>query len=173
MNQNNQRRFIFSKQLSDIVLENHYIPRKIKHNEHFKQYHRYWSSFSEVYCKVLDIYFIKNIEYYSVKLQNSLFSELSYPLPDDYIFELLVDYKDLEHSWIINNFKLGSLTGAEIRYWFFIKDIDLNDPEYDGFWSYLDYTSKSSISDDKYYFVKMIDTESGRKFKISLDRYKK
>lgn len=168
-----KKRFIFSKQLADIVLDNNYIPRRIKSNEHLKQYHRYWSSYSQVFCKVLDIYYIKNREYYSVKMQNSLFGELSYPLVKDYIFELIIDYKNLKNTWIINNPKIGSLSGAEIRYWFFIKNIDL-DNKYSGFWSYLDYNSKSCISDDKYYYVKIVvDDRGNKKFKISIDKYKK
>lgn len=166
-------KFIFSKQLADIVLKNHYIPRRIKENEHLKQYHRYWSTYSQMICKVLEIYYVKNSEYYTVKMDSCLYGEITYPLPKDYVYELKIDYKNLDNLWIINNSKL-SLSGAEIRYWFFIKNIDFNDPEYGEFWSYLNYNSKSSISDDKFYFVKSFkDSYGNTHCKVSIDKRKK
>lgn len=163
-----QHRFIFPKQVNDFILENHYIARKMKPGEHLKQYHRYWSSFSNTTFKVMEIYNIDDREYYSIKFPNLLFGEASYPAPNDYMFELKVDYKHIESLNIINS--KSSLLGSEIRYWFVINNIDLNDSIYSGFWSYLDYNSKSSISDDKYYFVKRAEDSYCY---ISIDKFKK
>ena len=156
-----------------IMEENHlYIPRKIKINEHLKKFKRYWSSFSDLYFKVEEIYFANDIEYYSVKYPNLLFGSISYPLNHEFTFELMIDKNNIANMDNIINTKI-SLSGAEIKFWFFIKKIDMNSDKYSGFWSFIDPNSKSLISDDKYYFLyASYNNEIYKDCKVSLDRSK-
>lgn len=149
---NCKAKHIYPKQLEELLEGTNYIPRKLKLGENLKQYHRYWSSFFDVFFKVMQIYHVEKTEYYSVKFPNLLFGEISFPVDYNYMYELMVDYhniKDIEN--IINHSE--SFTGAEIRYWFYINKINLNDPKYRAFYPFLNPESKSGILDDKHYFI--------------------
>lgn len=165
---------IYSDKLEKFLREeNHqYIPRKIKSNENLKIYKRYWDAFSDTYYKIEKIYNVEDVEYYSVKYLDSMFGEISFPVDFDYTYELMVDKNNLDKIDIINN-KI-SYSGAEIKYWFFINNIDLGSEIYNKFWPFIDPNSKSVISDDKYYFIFATLNKKGqyRDCKVSLDKYK-
>lgn len=149
-----------------------YIPRKMTSGENLKLYHRYWSSFDNTYMKVDRIYLINNIEYYSVKYPDKLYGEISYPLNTEYMFELSSDKTNIYFLDDIINTPI-SLLGSEIRFWFYINKIDFNNTKYNGFWAFLDYNSKSSICDDKYYYVKAIESSNNNfDCRISIDKSK-
>jgi hypothetical protein len=120
---------------------------------------------------VQQIYFVDDIEYYSVKYPKSLFGEFSFPVNKN-TCELYIDKNNISSISNIINSNI-SYSGAEIRYWFFIKNIDLSSNAYNGFWSFIDPDSKSLISDDKFYFLKAIYKDGKYiKCRISLDREK-
>ena len=164
---------LYPPKLEEFIKENTcYIPRLIRFDEHLKMYHRYWRISQSEYFKVYQIYDVEGDEYYSVKYMENLTGELSFPIDKNNIYELLYDRRLIgEVPFIINN--RISYSGAEIRFWFFIKKIDLDSRRFNGFWSYLDPLSKSAISDDKYYYLfgRDIDGEF-RDCKVSLDRIK-
>lgn len=145
---------IYEDNVSKFILENNqYIPRKIKPDEHLKLYHRYFSIFDSLYFKVDKIYNVFKTEYYSVKYPNFMYGEISYPIQSEYIYEFFLDKKNIKNiSDIVNSRK--SYLGAEIKYWFFINNIDLSEEsKHYGFKSFLELNSKSTIQDDKYYFL--------------------
>ena len=169
---------IYPEKLKEYILSEEsnidYIPRHIKFNEHLRLYRRYFvTCFGDDCIKVDEIYDVEGVEYYFVKYPNSLYGTISFPLDNNYTYELLIDKKDIKNIDNIINTKV-SYTGAEIKYWFFIHNIDLSSEKYIGFWSFLNPNSKNVISDDKYYFVKSIKEENGIYIdcRISLDKSK-
>lgn len=133
-----------------------YIPKRLPKDSKLFKYHKYWHS---MYCncfKVQDIYSIEDNEYYSVRYNDSLFAELPYPVND--LYELIPDRRNIYSIRNLVDSK-KSYTGAEIRYWFWTRNIDLENSKYKGFASFLDINSKSTISDNKFYFIaaKLVD----------------
>lgn len=155
-NKQKKQRNIYSNDIAEIVRKNKYVPRKINSDIYLKLYHRYYCNYSETYFKVQRIYLVNNIEYYSVNYSNNMGAELSGPYNVDY--ELLTDYRNVEKENIINS--NNSYYGREIKYWFFINNIDLNDPKYSEFWSFLNPNNKRTISDDKLYFVNAVEVNN-------------
>lgn len=167
-------RNIYPEKLSNFIRnsDNNYIPRKLKTDERLRLYKRYWSLYSDDCFKVDKVYFIDSIEYYSVKYSNLLYGEISFPVDSDYIYELHNDRNNIKDINNIINTK-SSFLGSEIKYWFYINNIDLTSNKYSGFWSFLDPSSKSLISDNKYYFLyASYDNDIYKDCKISLDRLK-
>lgn len=157
--------------LNEFLKSNNYIAKRLKQGERLKKYHRYWCLYQKMYFKVLDIYEVDGVEYYSIRYSNSFSAEIPYPI-DDYIFELLVDYSNIKSKNIIDSHI--SLSGAEIRYWFFANNIDLASKKYSNFWGFLDQNSKSKISDEKYYIIySTIENNVYKDVKISLDKFRR
>lgn len=146
-----------------------YVPRKLRCGEHLKLYRRYFQLFPELYFKVIDIYDVGNREYYSIKYQD-LNGETSYPVNKN-TYEMMIDKNDISKLDNIINTKI-SYTGAEIKFWFYTHNIDLESEKYSGFWSFLFYGSKNEISDEKSYFVYSTLDNNGnyRKCKFSMDK---
>lgn len=159
---------IYPDKLADIVREYHYIPRLIRENEYLKRYHRYWSIDSEYYFKIYQTYKVDECEYYSVRYQNALLAEIPYPVDHNSTYDLALDYKKIYKRNIINSDI--SYYGSEIKYWFFINDINLHDEKYSGFWIYINPGSNSLISDNKRYYISAIEEdEIYKKCKMYLD----
>ena len=159
---------VYPDELEKEIIKNKYIPRKCRELEHLKLYHRYYTTRYGVF-KVENIESIKGIEYYFIKYNNGkLFGVISHPITDT-IYELLHDYDEIEKVNLINSNK--SYSGAEIKFWFVINNINFKDQKYDGFLSFLNANSKNIISDSKYYFV--YRNKSKRlKFQMILDKSK-
>jgi hypothetical protein len=166
---------IYPKHVAEYISisKNNYIPRHIKENEHLKQFHRYLDIYDNFPFKVEEVQYISDTEYYNVRYPDYLYAEIPFPLSSYYIMELLHDNNGIESlDNIINSRK--SFTGAEIKYWFFIHRIDIEDKKYCGFWSFINPNSKNVISDDKYYFIKGdYEDDMYKKCKISLDKYRR
>lgn len=166
-------RNLYPEKLEKFILAgNIYIPRKIKQDEHLKLYKRYWLVQDDEYLKVDQVYSVEDQEYYSVKYLNGLYGEISFPLNHNFTYELFCDKKNVTNMETILNQRY-SFTGAEIKFWFFIHNIDLEEEMYNGFISFLDPDSKSLIADDKHYFLKAkLDEGIYKDCKIFLDREK-
>lgn len=142
---------IYPKKLVEFLntSSNNYIPKRINKNDRLKLYRKYWTSFNDLFFKVMNIYDVNGVEYYSVKYKDMLNGEISYPISDDNIYELLIDRKQLDKINIIND--NTAYSGADIKYWFFIHNIDLDSPKYKNFAQFIYPNSNSCISDSKYY----------------------
>ena len=160
---------IYSESLEEEVIKTKYIPRKFKVNEKLKLYHKYWIPEYGGTVKVSDIEIINGISYYFIKFDKNMSANITYPVTYSDMYELLHNYDNIEKQDIINSSK--SYSGAEIKFWFVVNKIDLDNPKYKGFWSFLDDNSMSVVADNKYYFVKY-NPNLKQKFKISLDRSK-
>ena len=76
----------------------------------------------------------------------------------------------IEKIDLINSEK--SYTGAEIKYWFLMNNIDLEfGSQYAGFWSFLNPCSKTLLIDNKFYYVSY-NVERKQKCQIILDKTK-
>ena len=143
---------IYPEKLEQFLKNNtYYIPRQVSQGEHLRQYHRYWLAVSEEYIKVKDIYLVKDVEYYTIKYNKSMFGTLSYPV-EEISYELLIDRINLRNIKEIVNTRV-SYSGAQIKYWFFIHRDELDYHKYEGFLPFLDSSRESEISDDKFYFL--------------------
>lgn len=143
---------IYPKELEKIVQETKLIPRKIYYEEKLKLYHKYFIPIygSEV-IKVENISTIYETEYYFIRYGNKMNGCLSYPIYRN-SYELLHNDNNIGDSEIINS--NIAYSGAEIKFWFFINNIDFDKEEYKGFYSYIDPKNIKSIYDNKYYLVK-------------------
>ena len=118
---NEIKRSIYPPKLEEYIRKNKYIPRKVRDNEHLKLYHRYWlEDYNEV-VKVDDIFTVRCVEHYSIRCK-SMVSCIPAPVPK-YTYELLHNKEHIEKVDLINSEK--SYTGAEIKYWFLMNNIDL------------------------------------------------
>ena len=106
---------IYPEHLEQIILKTKYIPRKIKNKERLKIYHKYWIPELKGLIKVIDIFYIGDIEYYVILYNKSLTCCLSYPIEYKDSYELLHNHDNIEKQNIINSNK--PYTGAEIKYW--------------------------------------------------------
>ena len=164
-----EKRYIYPPKLEEYIRKNKFIPRKIRKNEHLKMYHRYWLEDYNDIVKVEDIFFTSGVEYYSVKY-NSMNSCISAPVTAIGTYELLYNKDCIEKLNLINSDT--SYTGAEIKYWFILNNIDLKHGAiYAGFWSFLNPNSNNLLIDNKYYFVSYNKSRK-QKCQIILDKSK-
>ena len=168
MNIMSNKRSIYPPKLEEYIKSSRYIPRKIRKNEHLKIYHRYWLNDYNDAAKVDDIFTENHIEYYSIKY-NNMYGCISNPVSVD-TYELLYNKNEIEKINIINSSK--SYTGAEIKYWFWMNNIDISiNSKYSGFWSFLNQNSSNILIDNKYYFVSY-NKNRRQKCQMILDKYK-
>jgi hypothetical protein len=143
------KRSIFPKPLIDIIKQHRYIPRKLRSDEKLKANHRYWLPYYNGIIKIQEITKINNIDYYFLTFDNKFNAAIPYPLEVMGGYELLYNFNNIE---LMNMIDDGNYyTGAEIKFWFVIKNIDLNKGKYSGFWSYLDPRSGNTLIDNKKY----------------------
>ena len=144
---------IYSSELEEYIKDSKkYIPRKLKGFEHLKPYHRYWSPEFGAF-KVRDTSYDSGVEFFYITYCNDTKQAvLSYPISNILeCYELLKNYKHIEEYSVINN-RIMSFTGAEIRYWFILNNVDFTDIEnYSGFLPYLEYGRKDSLKDSLEY----------------------
>lgn len=148
---NSSRGLIYPKKLEDIMKKNHYIPRQLHYGEHFKLYHRYFNAYTEELFKVIEILNIDNDLYYIIHVDDNYSSAIPEPSSTEINYEILKDYYDIVNQSIINSDK--SFTGAEIKYWFVVNEIDLSD-DYYGYKKYFDKSYKYFILDSRHYYVR-------------------
>ncbi len=158
------KKLIYSEKLQDIIISLKSIPRPIRKNEHLKLYHKYWIPSFDCVVKIEHIDKIMGVEYYFLKYKNKFSACITYPLNEDGIYELLHEPNKLKND-IINSDKVYS--GAEIKYWFIVNNIDLSSSKYKGYWPYLNPKSDSVLIDYKKYKV-LYFPEARQKCQITL-----
>jgi hypothetical protein len=141
---------IYPQKLEKYIKKNRYIPRRIHDNEHLKLYHRYWLSEINSVVKIMEIFSVEGTEYYIYKNESGMAGCESYPA-SGYNYELLHNNSKIENDDIINSDK--EYTGAEIKYWFVLNNIDFNDDYYSGYWNFVNPRSRNIISDSFHYNV--------------------
>ena len=162
------KRSIYPPKLESYIRRNKYIPRKIRENEHLKLYHKYWLEDYDDVIKIDEIFEVNKTKYYTIKYK-TMTGCISDPV-SKLTYELLHNKENLEKLNIINSDI--SYTGAEIKYWFIINNINIESgSKYSGFWSFLNPASKNLLIDNKFYFVSY-NSNRKQKCQIILDKSK-
>lgn len=153
--------YTLNNKINKEIRKNHLIPyhikKKIRYESNKLYYSDYWGSIFKVISADYDPDGELNSAY--IHYDNGYYGCLCVPLGEnDYLLER--DTKYISKKDIINS---GfCYTGAEIRYWFFIKHITKNNPIYRGFWKYIDFSSGHKVCDTSRYFITTnINPENG------------
>lgn len=160
---------IYSEALEEEIIKTRYIPRRIKKNERLKVFHKYWMPEFGGTVKVNEIEYYNGTAYYFLRFAKNMMANITHPVEQENVYELLHNYDEIEKDNIINSSK--SYSGAEIKFWFIVNKIDFSNPLYEGFLSFVNDKSLNVVSDNKFYFVKY-NPNSRQKFKVIVDRSK-
>ena len=144
---------IYPEKLAEVVVKyKQFIPRRLHYYEHLKLYHRYWNEELGEF-KVKDFLNFNGVDYYFINYENDKQGLLTYPINyDTKCYELLRNFETLQEESVINN-RTRTFTGAEIRFWFVVNNIDFSDEEnYKGFLCSLVY--ENGVKDTAKYMVR-------------------
>ncbi len=144
---------IYPKELGNIVKEYNCIPRLIKKVDEIKRSSKYFcQENSNEPFKIEEVIEVNNQIYYQIKLISS-YKQAVIPYEEKFTYyELFPDRSNIKQlKNIINNGK--PYYGSEIKYWFYINNIDLDCEKYNEFKDIIT-ESGMTISDKKIYFLK-------------------
>lgn len=139
--------------LERLIKRKRIIPYQINPGDKFIKGKWYYDTYYNSLFKVTEVKYNSGniLDYAITKSDEGYSSYITSPLSpyEDYIIDF--DTKDIATMNIINSEK--SFTGAEIRYWFFMNDINCFDPKYKYFWTYVDTYSNNKVADKQKYFL--------------------
>lgn len=145
--------YTFNDAIDKEIRKYHLIPHRVTRETLYKKNHIYYSSYWGAIFKVLSVeYDEKTNEFFGayIRYESNYYGMICSELNiDDY--ELEIDHKKLYKENIVNS--NIPYSGAEIRYWFFVNNINGFNPVYRGFWKFVDNTSGHKISDENKYIV--------------------
>lgn len=155
------------------IRKNHLIPHRVTREIPYRKNNIYYSSYWGSIFKVISVEYDSDTKEflgayirYESNYYGMICSELNI---DDY--ELEVDVKKIYKQNIINS--NIPYSGAEIRYWFFVNQINGFNPVYRGFWKFIDNTSGHKIVDDNKYIVRAdINPKTGNYINCIMKRVK-
>ena len=126
------------------------IPYSIFPGDRFKKGKWYYSRFYDNFFKILDVKYSENgkLEIAYIITDNNMYSVITTDLCTD---DLLLE-KDKKNIYKSNIFNTNiPYTGAEIKYWFFVNNIDCFNQKYINFWKFVDRFSEYCLDDKKKY----------------------
>lgn len=132
-----------------------YIPYRVAKGDRYYRRKFYYNSYWNMCIYIINTHYNKRngtlVNIYARSEEDNGYHVIaSDPAPGDYL--LLKDHNHIcEIDDIVNS--KHSFTGAEIKYWFFIKEIDCFNKQYKGFWGYVDASSDFEIADKTKYFL--------------------
>ena len=139
--------------LERLIKRKRIIPYQINPGDKFIKGKWYYDTYYNSLFKVTEVKYNSGniLDYAITKSDEGYSSYITSPLSpyEDYIIDF--DTKDIATMNIINSER--SFTGAEIRYWFFMNDINCFDPKYKYFWTYVDTYSNNKVADKQKYFL--------------------
>ena len=145
--------YSYDNSLERLIKRKRIIPYQVNPGDKFIKGKWYYDTYYNSLFKVTEVrYNAGNILDYAItKSDEGYSSYITTPLSpyEDYIIDF--DTKDIATMNIINSER--SFTGAEIRYWFFMNDINCFDPKYKYFWTYVDTYSNNKVADKQKYFL--------------------
>lgn len=144
--------YSFDNSLEKLIRRKQLIPYQCTPGDRFMRGKWYYDSYYSSLFKVIDVKYKSGnvLDYAITKSDEGYNSYITTPLsPEDFIIDF--DKSGLVKENIINSEK--SYTGAEIRYWFFMNNIDCFNTKYRYFWTYVDTFSNNRISDKQKYFL--------------------
>ena len=144
---------IYPQNLSKFIKSNYYIPKKLRYKSEIKQFAKYYCLEQSLGFKVEEVIEVSDQTYYQIRiLDNNRQAVIPYEENFTY-YELLTDRLDIKHTDSIINTNTKYF-GSEIKYWFFIHKINLEDPCYKGFIPIISKNGKHLISDKRMYTIK-------------------
>ena len=145
--------YSFDNSLEKLIKRKKIIPYQVNPGDKLLRGKWYYDIYYSSLFKVLEVKYKPGgiLDYAITKSDEGYSNYISTQLTpyEDYIIDY--DRNGLAEEVIINSEK--SYTGAEIRYWFFMNDINCFDPKYKLFWTYVDTYSKNKVSDKQKYFL--------------------
>lgn len=145
--------YSFDNSLEKLIKRKKIIPYQVNPGDKLLRGKWYYDIYYSSLFKVLEVKYKAGgvLDYAITKSDEGYNSYISTQLTpyEDYIIDF--DRNGLSEEMIINSEK--SYTGAEIRYWFFMNDINCFDPKYRLFWTYVDTYSKNRVADKQKYFL--------------------
>ena len=142
---------IYPQDLIEFIKEFPYIPKKLKYVDEIKRYAKYYCLDLKIGFKVEEVIEVSGQIYYQIRLLDTG-RQAVIPYEEKFTYyELLTDKNDLKTLAIINSD--SPFFGSEIKYWFFINNINLHSICYQGF-APLVTESDKTLSDRKIYFLK-------------------
>jgi hypothetical protein len=144
--------YSFDNSLEKLIRRKQLIPYQCTPGDRFMRGKWYYDSYYSSLFKVIDVKYKSGnvLDYAITKSDEGYNSYITTPLSsEDFIIDF--DKSGLVKENIINSEK--SYTGAEIRYWFFMNNIDCFNTKYRYFWTYVDTFSNNRISDKQKYFL--------------------
>lgn len=138
-----------NSQIDERIKKKKVIPYSIYPGEKYIKGKWYYSSYYDMFFRVLDLkYQDGELLYAYIQSDNNRYSSIATELcTDDYMISS--DRKNIYRSYIFNS--NIPYTGAEIRYWFFMHDINSFNPKYAEFWKYVDQYSLERLDERKKY----------------------
>ena len=162
------------KKIEELIRKKHVIPYSLTIRDRYEKGKYYYSEF---YRKTFRVLFVKyynsgELEGAEVKDDNGLYSYICTDIDPGYDYRLEKDFGEIyKIEDIVNSGKV--FTGAEIKYWFFIKGITCFNKKYKGFWQYVDTYSILQISDRLNYVITADLTFTGKYYNCKITRIEK
>lgn len=142
----------YNECLEELIKEKKLIAYELSPNDKLIKNKWYFDSYYQKLIKVINVEYTHGIlDHAETKSIEGYKSYITTPLGiNDYYIEF--DREFLYKKKIININQ--SFTGAEIRYWFFMNNIDCFNKKYRNFWQYVDTYSSNRLNDKARYFLK-------------------
>ena len=141
-----------SKILDHAIRNRHYIPYHIKKNEKYRENKNYFNYYWNMCFKVIEANYNSKdeLEYIYARCKNHTYHVISSDLYyQDFL--LIKDNRKIYKDNIINSNK--KYTGAEIIYWFYVNNIDLENKRFNEFNKFLSSNSNFRLSDENMYTI--------------------
>lgn len=148
-----------NKKLEESIRTKHVIPYILGVKDKYEKGNYYFSAF---YGKIFKVLFVKyyntgELEGAEIRHTDGLHAYMCTEIDPECDYLLIRDVKEIyNRKEIVNDGQI--YTGAEIRYWFYMNNIDCFNRKYKGFWNYIDSYSPKRINDnDKYMMMAKYD----------------
>lgn len=140
--------------LEGIIRRKHLIPYSLSRTDRYEKGKYYFNEFSGKIFKVLFVkyYYTGELEGAEIRYEDNMHAYMCTDIDPGYDYRTEIDTKEIyKKQDIVNDGNVYS--GAEIKYWFFIRNINCFDRRYKEFWHYVDSYSIDQIDDNKYYMI--------------------
>lgn len=152
-----------NSKLETLIREKHLIPYSLTHVDRYERGKYYFDEFRGKLFKVLFVkyYYTGELEGAEIKYEDGMGAYMCTDINPGYDYRTEKDINELYNkSDIVND---GNIyTGAEIKYWFFIRNISCFNKKYKDFWKLVDSYSIDQIADNKLYTLTGDKNHAGR-----------
>ena len=143
-----------NSKLEDLIRKKHIIPYTLTRNDRYEKGKYYFDGFSGKIFKVLFVKYYKTgeLEGAEIRYEDNMHAYMCTEIDPGYDFRTEMDFNEIYKK--INIINDGNIyTGAEIKYWFFVRNINCFNRKYKDFWYLVDTYSMDQIADNKNYII--------------------